>query len=61
MSQAKKKHMKRHPSDLELMLQMRFVDFNLSHYNSSDEWLGLNHFKNDLSMNQSAPRIPLLK
>ena len=44
-SRAKKKRMKRLFSDLDLTLQMCFVGFNLSRYNSLDERQRLNHFK----------------
>ena len=44
-SHVKKKRMKHSPFNLDLMLQMRFVDFNLNPYTSLDEWLRLNHFK----------------
>ena len=44
-SRVKRKRMKRHQSDLDLRLQMRFIGFNLSPYNSFDERLRLNHLK----------------
>ena len=60
-SHVKRKHMKHHLSYHDLTLQMCFVGFNLSRYNSLDEWLKLNHFKNDSSMSHSAPSTPSLK
>ena len=47
MSRAKKYCLKRHQFDLDLMLKMRFVGFNLNRYKSLDERLRLNPFKND--------------
>ena len=55
-SRVKKKRMKRHPSNLDLTLRVHFVGFNISRYNSLDQRLRLNHFKNDLPMNKNVPR-----
>ena len=44
-SHMKRKHMNRHPYDLNLTLQLHFVGFNLIRYNSLDEWLRLYRFK----------------
>ena len=44
-SPVKKKHVKHSPTDLDPTLQMRFIGFNLTRYNSLDERMRLNHFK----------------
>ena len=61
MSRVKKKLMKRHSSDLDLTLWMRFRRFNLSRYNSFDERLRLNHFYKNSSMSRNEPHSPAFK
>ena len=45
-------------ADLDITLQMCFISFNLSRYNSLDERMRLNQFSNNSPMKHNPPCIP---